>query len=175
MYLILYDLKTNGIYMPPGDISFYVYSDISHCISRPLKTYLLETEYDTEDEIKTVLWKAGFLRGFIDDEPVTIRPVDVLAFGRNANDIYYSQYLLTNKKEYLEGVSIKDLWTLCKLEDENALFPTIKKDNLYYIFAYTSSDRISKELMNKYPDYKMIKITFNVPFLLNEKIYISEA
>ena len=29
--------------------------------------------------------------------------------------------------------------------------------------------------MNKYPDYKMIKITFNVPFLLNEKIYISEA
>lgn len=174
MYLILYDSKTNGIYMPPEDISFYAYSDISRCINRPIKTYLLETEYESEDEIKTILWQAGFLRGFIDDEAVIIKPTDVLAFGRNANDIYFCQYILTNKKEYLEGVSIRNLYTLCKLENENAIFPTAEKDNLYYIVAYTSKNRISQELLKKYPDYKIIKITFNVPFILNEKVYIKE-
>ena len=61
---------------------------------------------------------------------------------------------------------------MCKLENENAIFPTVEKDNLYYIVAYTSKNRISQELLKKYPDYKIIKITFNVPFILNEKVYI---
>lgn len=174
MYYILYDSKTGGIYMPPGDITFYVYSDISKCISRPIRTYLLETEYETEDEIKTILWKEGFLRGFIDEEAVFIKPSDILAFGRNANDIYFCQYRLTNKKEYLEGVSIKDLWTLCKIDGDDAFFPTIKKDGLFYILAYTSQQRLSKELLIKYNDYKVVKTSFSVPFLLNENVYIND-
>lgn len=174
MYFILNDARTGGIYMSPGDISFYVYTDLSNCVSRPVRTYLLETEYDTEAEIKTILWKEGFLRGFIDDEPVIIKPSEVLAFGRNANDIYYCQYKLTGKKEYLEGVTVRDLWTLCKLEGDDAIFPTIKKDGLFYILAYTSQDRISRELIQKYPDYKVVKTSFSVPFILNESVYIND-
>lgn len=172
MYGILHDTRTGGIYMPPGDISFYAYSDSSKCISRPVKTYLLETEYDTEEEIKTILWQEGFLRGFIDDEPIIIKPSEILAFGRNANDLYYCQYKLTNKIEYLEGVSIRDLWTLCKIDGDNAIFPTIQKDGVYYILAYTSQSRISQELVKKYSDYKVVRTSFNVPFMLNESVYI---
>lgn len=174
MYFILCDLRTGGVYMPPGDISFYIYTDVSKCISRPVRTYLQETEYDTESEIKTVLWKKGFLRGFIDDEPVFIKPSDILAFGRNANDIYFCQYKLTQRKEYLEGITVRNLWTLCKLEGDDAIFPTIKREGLYYILAYTSQDRISKELINKYQDYKVVKTSFNVPFMLNEMVYIND-
>ena len=172
MYYILSDTKTGGIYMPPGDISFYIYTDISRCISRPVKTYLLETEYDTEEEIKTILWQYGFLRGFIDDEPVIIKPSEILAFGRNAHDIYYCQYKLTGRQEYLEGVTIRDLWTLCKIVDNDAIFPTIQKNGKLYILAYTSQDRISKDLILKYSDYKVVRTSFNVPFMLNEAVYI---
>ena len=172
MYYVLTDNKTGGIYMPPADMSFFVYTDALTCATRPIKTSLIETEYDTEKEIKTVLWRAGFLRGFIDDEPVDITPSDILVYSRNANDLYYCQYLLTKKDIYLDGISTKDLFTVCKLENDDAIFPTVERNGVLYILAYTDKKRISKELLTKYPDYKVIKTSFNAPFVLNEDVFI---
>ena len=172
MYYVLMDSKTGGIYMPPADISFFVYTDPEACAVKPLKTFLLGTEYDTLEEIKTVMWRVGFLRGFVDDEPVDITPNDIMVLDRNANDLYYSQYLLTKKDMYLEGITIKNLYTLCKLEGDDAIFPTVEKNDIFYILAYTDKRRISKELINKYPDYKIIRTSFKAPFVLNEDVFI---
>lgn len=172
MYHILVDNKTGGYYMPPADMTFFAYTDSASCASRPIKTSLVETEYDTEKEIKTILWRAGFLRGFINDDPVDIGPSDILVYDRNANDLYYCQYLLTKKDIYLEGITVKNLYTLCKLEGDDAIFPTIEKNGLLYILAYTDKKRISKELLEKYEGYKIVKTSFKAPFVLNEDVFI---
>ena len=172
MYCILYDTKTGGIYMPPGNMVFYAYKDPSRCLDKPLNTRLIETEYDTEQEIKTIMWKAGFLRGYIDDSPVNIASSDVLCFGRNANDVIYCQYILTHKKEYLDGLNSKNLYTLCKIEGNDVLFPAVKEKEHYAILAYTSPDRMSKALFDKYQGYRMIRISFFAPFIINENISI---
>ena len=124
------------------------------------------------EEIKTIMWRAGFLHGFIDDSPVDIRPADINVYDRNANDLYYCQFTLTKKDMYLEGVSIKDLYTICKIEGDNAIFPTVERNNVFYILAYTDKKRITRDLIAKYPGYKVVRTSFKAPFVLNEDVFI---
>lgn len=158
--------------MPPGNMVFYSYSSPSRCLDKPVGTRLVETEYDTAPEIKTVMWKAGFLRGYIDDNPVNIASADILCFGRNPNDIIYCQYLLTRKREYLDGLNSRNLYTVCKIEGDDVLFPAVREKEHYAILAYTSPERISKELYEKYPGYRTIRVSFFAPCILNENISI---
>ena len=171
MYCILYDKNTGGFYMPPFDMSFYVYSDPSKCITKPENTRLVETEYETEAEVKAILWRYGFFRGYIDDQPVAIKNADVTIFARNNNDLIYCQYLLTGDKQYLEMIQKNEFYTVCKIDGENIYFPVICVDDINYILVYTNKNMISNELKEKYPSYKTVNIGFNSKFIINDKVY----
>ena len=172
MYCILMDKKTNSFYMPKGELSFFVYSNPSKCVEKPENTKIVETEYETEAEIRTIMWQAGFLRGFIDDAPVIIQNSQVMAFGRNSNEILFAQYLLTRNPKYLDGIR-SDFYTICKqTEDNKIMFPVVYDNKEYKILAYTSKSRITKKLRDKYPSYKIIRIHFNAPYILNDTIAI---
>ena len=45
-------------------------------------------------------------------------------------------------------------------------------NNEYKILVYTAKSRITKKLRDKYPDYKITKIHFDAPFILNDTIAI---
>lgn len=170
MYCVLLDKVTGGYYMPPDDVRFYAYSDMSRCVNKPVNTRLVETEYETEEELKTIMFSAGFLRGYIDDNPVLIRNNDLISFYRDNNDISYCQYLLTKKKIYLENIHPSKLFTLCKVVDNQAYFPSLRSENKISILAYTSAKRITRALYEKYPGYKLIKIGFDADLVINDSI-----
>lgn len=170
MYCVLYDESTKGPYMERGDMSFHAYSDPDRCLYRPDGIKLVETEYDTLSELLTVMWKDGFIRGEVDDSPVVISPDSILCFGRNGNDVVYCQYLLTGKKEYLDGLNAKNLYTLCKIEGDDAIFPAVKEGRHYAILAYTSPRRMTRELLGKYRGYRIIRISFTAPFIINDDV-----
>ena len=172
MYCILMDKNTISFYMPEGELSFFVYSGPGKCVVKPENTKIIETEYETEAEIRTIMWQAGFLRGFIDDAPVVIQNSQVMAFGRNSNDILFAQYILTKNPKYLDGI-LPEFYTICKkTADNKIMFPVVYDNNEYKILVYTAKSRIKKKLRDKYPDYKITKIHFDAPFILNDTIAI---
>lgn len=169
MYHVLFDRKTGGLYMTPGEFCFHAYSEEDRCISVPKDAFLRETEYASEAEIKTVMWRAGFIRGYIDTELVFIGIDDILTFGRNANDIYYCQYLLTGREDCLEGIIPKQLYTICQIDGDDILFPAVYQNGHYSVLAYTDRSRITMELLQKYPGYKIVKVAFQTPVIINDE------
>jgi hypothetical protein len=164
------DKQTNGFYMPPDDVKFYAYSEPGRCLSKPPNTRLTETEYESEAEIKTAMFAEGFTRGFIDDVPATIREDELLTFYRNRNDISYCQYLLTKKKAYVDQIHPTKLYTLCRIDDGQALFPCVREDGKVYVLAYTSRGRMSRELFEKYENYHPVRVTFDTDLIVNDRI-----
>lgn len=172
MYCVIMDKQTNGYYMPPDDMRFYAYSEPSRCVSKPPNTRLEETEYETEDEILTAMRADGFTRGYINDAPVVIDDSRLLTFYRNWNDISYCQYLLTKKKTYVDQIHPTKLYTLCLIQDGQALFPCVREEGRIYILAYTSRKRMSRELYEKYGGYKQVRVTFDSDLIINDKIVL---
>lgn len=66
----------------------------------------------------------------------------------------YCQYMITHRKEYLDGLNSKNLYTLCKTTGDDVLFPAVKEREYYAILVYTSRERISKALYDKYQGYR---------------------
>ena len=170
MYSILMDTKTKSFYMEPRSVEFVAYSNPNRCRNKPNNSRLIETEYTDRKEFTTMLYNAGFNAGTIDGERIRLKETDSYFYARNNNEILYAQYLLTGDERYLQSINKKLLMSVCKIEGEMALFPTVElEDGDFAILAYTDRTRIPQILFDKYADYKTVKMSFNARALVNGK------
>lgn len=173
MYSILMDSNTKCYYMKPRDISFTAFSNVFNCKAKNPESRLIETEYSDIKEFTTMLYNAGFIYGTIDNEPVNLTKNDAYFFNKNNNEILYAQYLLTKDERYLQSISKKNLVSLCKLQNGKAFFPSIElPTGDIAVLAYTDSLRVPQVLIDKYPDYSHVKMSFNVRAMVNGKFLI---
>lgn len=174
MYSILMDMQTKSFYMEPRNVEFMAFSSPSKCLNVPQNARLIETEYTDKKEFTTMLYNAGFNSGLIDGVRVRITREDAYYYSRNNNEILYAQYILTKDERYLQSVNKKLLMSVCKIENETALFPTVQLDDGgYAVLAYTDRIRIPQILFDKYAGYKTVKMSFNIRILVNGK-FIAE-
>lgn len=117
-----------------------------------------------------MLYNAGFLRGYLDGNPVKLSKSDVYYYDRNPNDIAYAQWMLTGDERYLEMIRKNTLYTLCMVDGESILFPTVtipEENNETAVLAYTDPLRITKELFDKYDGWRMVRMTFDARCVVN--------
>lgn len=170
MYSILMDTKTKSFYMEKGELKFYAYSDPEECNDIKIGSKLVTVETDDYQEFLTFLYNSGFVYGYLDDAPIQIKKSDVLYYKQNSNEAVYAQYLLTKDERYLKVLRKSQLFTLCKVDNENGvvLFPTVKLDNgESAILAYTDASRIPITLHEKYDGYRTVRMTFDAPCIVN--------
>ena len=174
MYSVLMDTITKSFYMEPRAVEFIGFSSPDKCSNKPKNARLIETEYTDKKEFTTMLYNAGFYSGIIDGERVKLSDEDSYFYSRNNNEILYAQYLLTKDERYLQSINKKLLMSVCRIENEMALFPTVELDDGgFAILAYTDRIRIPKILFDKYEGYKTVKMSFNARALVNGK-FIAE-
>ena len=164
------DAKTKSFYMEPRNVEFVAFSSPSRCRNKPLNSRLIETEYTDRKEFTTLLYNSGFNAGTIDGDRVRLDDSDSYFYARNNNEILYAQYMLTGDERYLQSINKKLLMSVCKIENEMALFPTVELDDGgFAILAYTDKTRIPQVLFDKYSDYRTVKMSFNARALVNGK------
>lgn len=178
MYLIVMDKNTKAFYMKPHEFYFHAFSDrekISDVKTYPLNARFVEVDCETKKELTTILYNAGFTRGYIDEKLTILTKDDAFYYDRNPNELAYAQYLLTDNTSYLENIiDKKKLLTVCKINGPQILFPTIELGNGdNAVLTYTDLSRIPKELFDKYKDFKVVKMSFNAKCVVNDK-FIAE-
>lgn len=177
MYCILMDRMTKTFYMKPHEFYFYAYTSLDKTVDLDLdKTVrVVETECDTQKELTTILYNIGFTRGYLDGQLIILTSKDSYYYDRCPNELAFAQYLLTDNTGYLENIiDKKRLVTICKIEKDCVLFPTIQLGNGdTVILAYTELSRIPKELFDKYGGFRIVKMTFDAKCVVNDK-FIAE-
>lgn len=175
MYCILMDQTTKSYYMKPTNFQFYVYSDESMVTKIPTNAVLVQTECETQKEITTQLFNAGFKSGFIDDKLVILNKNDSYIYDPCHNEIAYAQFLLTKDQSFLDKLIVKEkLLTICQIKDESVLFPTVQlSDGNIAVLCYTDLKRIPYNLFQKYQGYKIVRMTFDAMCIVNDR-FIAE-
>lgn len=173
MYCILMDKNTKSFYMKPRELCFYAFSSPNKYNMGNADTRLIETEYSDLKEFTTMLYNAGFLYGYIDGNEIRINKENAYYLDKNINEVAYAQYLLTEDEKYLELMRKKNLFSICKVDGESILFPTVTlEDDTTAVLAYTDRVRIPQVLFDKYPDYRVVRMTFNIQCLVNSKFVV---
>lgn len=169
MYSILMDVNTKSYYMSPGDVAFHAYSDISNVEIKSKNSRIVETDMEDPREFFTLLYNAGFLRGYMDGQPQKIVKSEVYFYNRNPNEIAYAQWLLTKDTRYLEMIKKNNLFTLCKIDGDTIYFPTVTLESGEdtAVLAYTDKSRIPGELFDKYDGWRCVRMTFNARCVVN--------
>lgn len=175
MYCILMDKNTKSYYMKPTDFQFYAYSDEDLITKIPKDALLVGTECETQKELTTQLFNAGFKSGYIDDQFMILTKNDSYVYDPCQNEIAYAQFLLTKNSSYLDNMIMKEkLLTVCQIQGDSVLFPTVQlSDGDIAILCYTDLKRIPYKLFEKYGDYKIVRMTFDVKCIVNDK-FIAE-
>jgi len=167
-YSILMDAETGTYYMEPGNVAFYVYSDIALFDLRKPNVRLVTTDIEDIKELETKLYNAGFFRGFIDGKAYNISKQNIYYYDRNPNEICYAQYLLTKDRNYLNQIRKPQLYTLCKLDGNSIYFPTTQVGDEKFVLTYTDRKRMPKALLDKYDGWRSVYMTFNTRCIVNE-------
>ena len=169
MFCILRDVNTKSYYMNAGDVAFHAYSDPSLAERTSKNARLIETDIDDIKEFNTMLYNAGFLRGYMEGEHKKLSKSDVYYYNRNPNDIAFAQWKLTGDERYLEMIRKNNLYTLCKVDGESIYFPTVllQEEEETAVLAYTDPLRIPKELFDKYDGWRMVRMTFDARCVVN--------
>ena len=102
MYSVLMDAKTKTYFMDPGQALFHAFSDPSQAEIRKKNSRLVETDIDDVRELETMLYNAGFFRGYLDGKPYRLSKQRIYFYDRNPNEIAYAQYQMTKDEKYLE-------------------------------------------------------------------------
>ena len=172
MYCILMDKTTNSFYMLPNRMYFYVFSGPEKYTTRDPNAMLIETSHSDLKEITTKLYNAGFTAGYVDDDEVRITKSDAYYYDKNTNEIAYAQYLLTKDPKYLRYIKKRLLVTICKIENGKAYFPTVPNpDGDLAVLTYTDRNRIPQKLFDTYPDYRVVRMSFNTACLVNGNFF----
>ena len=174
MYCILMDDKIKSFYMNPGEPLFYAYSSPSKRKDEEAvfgRTRLVEMDISDKKELFTELYNSGFTDGYLDGERIHISARDIYYIDRNPNELCFAQYMLTNDERYLKQIDKKELYALCKIDGDKAIFPMTKlADDSYAVLTYTDKSRIPQLLFDKYNDnYRIVKMSFSVKVLVNSK------
>ena len=175
MYCILMDSNTGTYYMDPGDVAFHAYSDVSKLYSdtaqlkqKKKNSRLVETDIEDLKELETVLYNAGFFKGYIDGKPHHLSKQNVYYYDRNPNEISFAQYLLTEDEKYLELIKKPKLHTLCRIDGESVFFPMVTtEDGKRAVLTYTDRSRMPKILLEKYDGWRNVRMTFDEPCVVN--------
>lgn len=170
MYCIIKDVNTKSYYMNAGDVAFHAYSDPELVEKSGRNARVIETDIDDPKEFMTMLYNAGFLRGYMDGVPKKLSKNDVYYYDRNPNDIAFAQWMLTKDERYLEMIKKNCLYTLCRVEGESIFFPTVtipEENGETAVLAYTDPLRIPRELFDKYDGWRMVKMTFDARCVVN--------
>ncbi len=168
MYSILMDAGTKSYFMEPGELAFHVYSDPANLDIRRRSSRLVQTDIDDIQELETILYNAGFFRGYLDGKPMSLQKGRVYYYDRNPNEVCYAQYLLTRDKRYLELIKKQMLFTLCRIENKSVYFPTAKLDTGdTAVLTYTDRLRMPQELLDKYEGWRPVKMTFSAKCVVN--------
>lgn len=175
MYCILMDKTTKSYFMAPHEFYFHAYTDPSFAKELPATSKLIRTECETQKEFTTMLYNAGFTRGYLDGRLIFLTKKDAYYFDRCPNEVAFAQYLLTDDTSYLENIIKKEmLLTVCKIEGDTILFPTVSiGEGQIAVLTYTDLSRIPKSIFDKYPDFKIVRMTFDVRCIVNDK-FIAE-
>ena len=75
-YKVVEKVNTKSYYMNAGDVAFHAYSDPSLAERTSKNARLIETDIDDIKEFNTMLYNAGFLRGYMDGEPKKLSKSD---------------------------------------------------------------------------------------------------
>lgn len=175
MYCILMDKETKSFYMAPHEFFFHAYTGREYIKKIPPNAKLVETEFESKKEFTTMLYNAGFTRGYINNQLILLTKKDAYYYDKCLNEVAFAQYLLTKDTSYLENIIEKNkLLTVCKIQDNTVLFPTVQlKTGEIAVLTYTDLSRIPKSIFDKYPDFKIVKMTFDVKCIVNDK-FIAE-
>ena len=176
MYYILMDAKTKSFYMKPRECAFYAYADAEDVMIPPDSNIrMVETECETKMELTTMLYNAGFRTGYINDVKIVLTKEDAFYYDMNPNEVAYAQYLLTGETSMLEEIIVKNrLLSVCKIEDNLVYFPTVELGNGdFAVLTYTDISRIPPKLFKKYQGFRIVKMTFDVKCVVNDK-FIAE-
>lgn len=168
MYCILMDNNTKTYWMRPGEMAFYAFSDLSKANIKQKNIRVVETDIDDLRELDTMLYNAGFFHGFVDGQPHKLSKNSIYFYERNPNEVSYAQWLLTKDERYLEMIRKSCLITLCKIDGDSVLFPSVTLDTGdTAVLTYTDRSRIPTELFNKYQGWRSVKMTFNARCIVN--------
>lgn len=176
MYYILMDSKTRSFYMKPRECAFYAYEDVNDIMLPPDSSIrLVETECETKLELTNMMYNAGFKTGYLNDQKIILTRSDAYTYDMNPNEVAYAQYLLTGDTKILEDIIIKEkLLSICKIEGDCTFFPTVELGNgQFAVLTYTDATRIPPKLFKKYQGFQMVKMTFDVKCVVNDK-FIAE-
>ena len=175
MYSVLMDTKTKSFYMDKGELKFYAFTDEDKCEDIPEDSKLATLDINDYQELMTFFYNAGFVYGYVDGELTRIKKADVLYLKQNMNEIVYAQYLLTKDSRYLQIIKKQNLYTLCSINNEKGvvLFPTVNVDEGNAVLTYTDIARIPSEMFEKYPGWKVVRMTFEALCVVNGR-FIAE-
>lgn len=177
MYCVIKDTNTKSYYMNPGDVAFHAYSDPELVEKLGKSSRVIETDIDDEKELQTMLYNAGFYRGYMDGAPIKISRNDIYYYDWNPNDIAYAQWQLTGDERFLEMIRKSSLVTLCKVDGETIYFPITRlpetfleegeEGPVFAVLAYTDPLRIPKILFDQYEGWRLVKMTFDARCVVN--------
>ena len=173
MYGVLMDAKTKTYFMDPGQALFHAFSDPSQAEIRKKNSRLVETDIDDVRELETMLYNAGFFRGYLDGKPYRLSKQRIYFYDRNPNEIAYAQYQMTKDEKYLELLKKNKLYTLCKIQDTSIYFPTVPLENgEKAVLTYTSLKRISQEMRDKYDGWRTVHMNFDARYIINGEVLL---
>lgn len=162
--------------MKPRECAFFAYTNTDDILLPPESSIrLVETECETRLELTNLLYNAGFKTGYIDDKKIVLTKKDAYTFHPNPNEVAYAQYLLTKDTHMLEDIIVKEnLLSICKIEGDRTFFPTVELENgQFAVLTYTDMTRIPPKMFRKYQGFQVIRMTFDVKCIVNDK-FIAE-
>lgn len=176
MFCILMDSKTQTYYMKKGESMFHAYSDSSKFEDDfGPSARLVETEYEEFKELSTDLFNAGFTRGYLDGKEIVLSKSDTYFSRTNRNEIAFAQYTLTKDARFLDLIEKQKLVTICKIDGENILFPIVRRqDGLEAVITYTSEFHFPQKLLDMYTGYRVVKMTFKAPCIVNDTFIMKD-
>lgn len=164
-YRILTSKLTKTYYMQPYKVLFYVFSeeteiDLSlYPVSKDEEIIVIDTEINDMNELDTMLYNAGYHKGYIDGNMHILSTPNIKYAQVNANDIYYAQYILTQDKSFLDWIDYDQLYSLLQISQNNQIFhPQIKDEIGIKILVYTNPYIIDDGLKTRYKNFQICKI-----------------
>lgn len=177
-YYILKDAKTRTYYMRAREVSFFVFTSETRFKADMFTNdaRLVATDIDDFRTLATELYNAGFTFGYVDGKPIEIKPENALYYDRNANEIAFAQYILTNDERYLAILRKRNLLTICQIEGDQIKFPMVEVEpGKSAILAYTSAGRIPPKMLESemYKGYHVIYLAYSTPYIVvNEQVIV---
>lgn len=174
-FYILWNTKSEFFYMKPDIPMFYVYTK-PELYQEEIKDVILKRVQLEANELQTLLFNAGFLSGYFDNQAERLKRDTVLFYERNPNQLYFEQYLLTNDESWLKNIRVRKLYALCKLQGDDVLYASVTDDESegFYILTFTNRT-IPKEVLDRYPDFSVVAYPVCAPYLLNLQVPVTEV